>query len=218
MQLPQSNSLQEIQRACLYLETLIMRRMGKGSFTDKTISGSRGGIVTAPAALETPSPDPGGGGGSVAGPWYGISVQTPWLQAITLDPVDGLPETDSEDCAIVEVQPVPMLTKPMVPVVLSAAASGGTQIYGIPYGFNELDSYVSVDGHHYAALRVEVLLGAKRIVFYNNSIETEANAWITVALQGADPADPGISIAPGHLAWLQEKGDASGLEWVFYYE
>jgi hypothetical protein len=211
---PQGVNLQEIQRAFLDLETSLVRRFGNGEAGGVTVSRSRGGVSNPAKVGHTPggSVPQGGQGGSH------ISVQTLRLQVVQIDPADGLPLADADDCATVEIVDVPILINPMTEHRLTSPPAGGTYAYSLPSNMDETKSFIHVMGKHLQPLRVETVMQGKRVIFYNGSHEESASKAVTIALYGASPADPGVSIPEDHLAWIQEKDDNSGLELVLYYE
>jgi hypothetical protein len=212
MNLPQGINLQEIQRALLDLQAEIVRRTGSGATTLAGIPVLRRGSSGSPGSTSSP------GSGSSIPPTEEDTqiIQTISIQMISMDPEDNLPDTDEDDCAIVGVQDVPILIEPMTPVNISVPSGGGTVIYALPSLMDETTTFINITGDHIQPVRIEVALEGKSVVFFNNS-DGGANTDVVVALLGADPADAGVEIALGKLAWIEEKIDNTGLELVVYY-
>jgi hypothetical protein len=208
--LPQSNNLQEIQRAILSLETRLLRRIEGSGNASASVAKTRGGVAIHSNAYTPSTPSV-----VVTETTPLLSVQTLRLQTISMDPDDDLPLTDEDDCAVIGVQEVPILIDPMQELRFTAPAAGGTVTYVIPNSFDPLTSFINIVGEHLDPLRIETVLDAPT-VFVNTASEN-GDGTVVIALLGADPADPGVTIDADHVAWIQEKDDDTGLELVIYY-
>jgi hypothetical protein len=215
--LPQSNDLNEIQRAMLSLENRLLRRL---SGVPTTTTPSRGrastGGTTQAASSSTPAPvtlavTPATSG--AVSPF----VQTTRLQTITLDPSDNLPLIDEDDCATVEVQDVPIVIEPLTAYVVTPPLAGGTMVVSLPSDFDETTTFVHISGPIQANTRIEISPNGRSVVFLNDA-EPIFSGTVTVALSLIVGTDPGIEIQTGRAVQLKENEGLTGLELVIYYD
>ncbi len=215
-----SNDVREINRALLALAQAI--KSGKTS-SDGTQAPFSGGLFQAAGSQGAGSTekgdkgDPGPRGLRGLQGEEGPQIYTPQgafltFTTLAIDPHDGLPAVDANGYAIVEEMQFPVINQILQSAVYTFPSAGGTYQITLPPAFNETSSCLFINGSPSTASRLEFDPGIKHVVIYN-SMGTDA----VIALQGANPQDPGVTVKAKGVAWIQVNSGGTGLEKVTIY-
>jgi hypothetical protein len=206
-------NLQEMFRVLLALSQRI-DRVEKGTRT-ASVGSSAGSSGASSASSQSSTPGLTGGGVDPVDPESSVGMLK--MVGLEIDPADGLPAIDSDDLAVVDAMELPVQIGGMEAILVSCPTNGGTTYWMPEDTFDESFQYVELYGDLDLPWRLETVLGSKKIVFFNNTEGIDEIATVTVALKNADPADTGVAIPRGKLAWLQINSTGTGLELVTYY-
>ena len=209
--LPQGMTLQEIHRAFLERDSDLKRQILE-------LKNNLGKTVATTVAR---SISPSSGGSSSGSSGSGVTPEEETVSEVTflsirtiaIDETDGLPATDSEDCAIFELVTIPVLSGSTDRMLVTIPTWGGTFYWNCPTDVLENTFYVEMAGEHHVEARCEISTNGFSIALYNNSDTTGNSTVVTVALSGT--SDVGIAVPVGEIVYVKANSTSTALELVY---